>query len=78
MVKQRRNEKCACGSGKKYKNCCLHREAELAEETSLGPLILRAGLRGLEHARSERDEAERTLRALLADPRATKDDNLNA
>ena len=34
MPKLGRNEKCHCGSGKKYKNCCLQKdlEAENAEE----------------------------------------------
>jgi tetratricopeptide (TPR) repeat protein len=35
-------------------------------------------MRGLEPARSERDEAERTIRELVDDHRATKDDKLNA
>ena len=35
-------------------------------------------MRGLEPARSERDEAERTIRELVEDHRATKDDKLNA
>lgn len=27
-----RNEKCHCGSGKKYKNCCLQKDLEAARE----------------------------------------------
>jgi len=27
-LKQGRNNLCACGSGKKYKNCCLKRSGE--------------------------------------------------
>ena len=26
--KQRRNDSCACGSGKKYKRCCIKRDRE--------------------------------------------------
>lgn len=29
MVKIGRNDKCACGSGKKYKKCCLEKDAQL-------------------------------------------------
>ena len=25
-MQQSRNEKCNCGSGKKYKNCCIHND----------------------------------------------------
>lgn len=78
MVEHRRNEKCACGSGKKYKNCCLPKHHKSDETTDLGPLILDAMRRGLEHERSERDEAEGTLRRLMNDPRATESDKLNA
>lgn len=28
----RRNEKCHCGSGKKYKNCCLQKDLDAARE----------------------------------------------
>ncbi|MGY4399270.1 tetratricopeptide (TPR) repeat protein [Bradyrhizobium sp. USDA 3315] len=48
------------------------------KEADLGPLILEAGLLSLESARSDRDEAERTLQKLAADPRAGEDDKLNA
>jgi uncharacterized protein YecA (UPF0149 family) len=77
MVKLNRNTRYSCGSGKKYKNCCLRNEAEGGGESALGPLILEASLRGLEHSRHERDEAEKTLLQLVNAPRATADDNLN-
>lgn len=32
MSKVRRNDPCPCGSGKKYKNCCLLVEQEQVEE----------------------------------------------
>ena len=54
------------------------KDATFDEKTSLGPLVREAGLRGLKSARSDRDEAERTLRQLISDPRATEDDKLNA
>ena len=31
-MKLRRNDPCACGSGKKYKNCCLRKKAEQREK----------------------------------------------
>src|SRR5690606_32316351 len=32
MVKIGRNDKCHCGSGKKYKKCCLDKDAQLMEK----------------------------------------------
>jgi len=32
-----RNDPCPCGSGKKYKNCCLKKEKSLREQTSVTP-----------------------------------------
>lgn len=40
------NEPCPCGSGKKYKKCCLHRERE---QTTLRP-AQPALLKGLSHS----------------------------
>src|SRR5262245_52749016 len=74
IAKQRRNEKCACGSGKKYKHCCMRKEDAVHKETEVAPLILEAGRRGLEHTRSARDDAERALRKLIEDPRADESD----
>src|SRR3990172_8385583 len=34
MVKLGRNDKCLCGSGKKYKTCCLNKVEEQKEETA--------------------------------------------
>jgi tetratricopeptide (TPR) repeat protein len=76
MTKQRRNEPCACGSGKKYKNCCLHKD-EASRDTSLEDVFRREALRSLEHDRAVRDDAERQLECLLLDPRATDNDRLN-
>lgn len=36
MPKTGRNEPCPCGSGKKYKHCCLHKD-QAAEHASLAP-----------------------------------------
>lgn len=76
MTNQRRNELCACGSGKKYKRCCLLKDASPSAE-GLEYLIHEARLRGLEHDRVTRDNAESKLLQLAADPRATKTDKLN-
>lgn len=35
MTKQARNAPCACGSGRKYKHCCLPEEQELARQARL-------------------------------------------
>jgi tetratricopeptide (TPR) repeat protein len=76
MTKQRRNELCACGSGKKHKNCCLQKD-EASRDTGLADLFRREGLRSLDHDRAVRDDAELQLERLLRDPRATDDDRLN-
>jgi hypothetical protein len=78
IVKQGRNATCACGSGKKYKSCCLRKNVKSTHETDLRHLIEQAGRRGLEPDRSERDEAERALHLLMLDRRATEDNKLNA
>ena len=31
MSKQQRNDMCACGSGKKYKNCCMRKDEARAQ-----------------------------------------------
>lgn len=33
-----RNEPCHCGSGKKYKKCCLHKDEESQHQEAMGPL----------------------------------------
>jgi hypothetical protein len=35
MVEQGRNEPCHCGSGHKYKNCCLPKDEQKAREALL-------------------------------------------
>ena len=37
MAKPGRNDACPCGSGKKYKRCCIDREIEIVEATSPPP-----------------------------------------
>ncbi len=49
MSKIRRNEPCPCGSGKKYKRCCLRRDAEDREVVNPFP-CLRLHLPGAEGA----------------------------
>jgi tetratricopeptide (TPR) repeat protein len=79
MAKLRRNDPCPCGSGKKYKQCCLGKDAAIAAArvTGLEDVILEARRKGLEHDRATRDEAEGVLRALVGDPKATADDRVN-
>ena len=36
LLKIGRNQKCPCGSGKKYKKCCLHRPQDGDPEACLG------------------------------------------
>jgi hypothetical protein len=38
-----RNDRCPCGSGRKYKRCCLDRESELRRRTELGVELLALG-----------------------------------
>ena len=40
MVDISRNDPCPCGSGKKFKNCHLGKEAELAPQSKARPIIL--------------------------------------
>jgi uncharacterized protein YchJ len=77
MAKQGRNAPCTCGSGKKYKHCCLNKYVG-PQEKSISALIHEAGMQSLEQTRDVRDGAELTLERLLIDPRATDDDRLNA
>lgn len=59
-----RNAKCSCGSGKKYKNCCLITTIRSETEGGIGPLITEASFRGLDPNRRDRDEAELALNRL--------------
>jgi hypothetical protein len=36
-MKHSRNEKCSCGSGRKYKKCCLAKQIELNNDKLLSP-----------------------------------------
>ena len=49
MEKVGRNAPCPCGSGKKYKKCCLplHQQSS-AQEVSAGPVTLEPGLTDLD------------------------------
>jgi SWIM/SEC-C metal-binding protein len=46
MVQVGRNEPCPCGSGKKYKNCCLMKDATPGKEFEANKDIPRCGLCG--------------------------------
>lgn len=39
MTKIGRNDPCPCGSGKKYKNCCLGKEAQEGEKARADRLM---------------------------------------
>ena len=36
MTQTGRNEPCPCGSGKKYKKCCLEKDQSAAQNTAAG------------------------------------------
>jgi len=67
MVKIGRNDPCPCGSGQKYKRCCLPRDeataAERAFEARLG-----GGCHSAIAALGEIDGSRLHLRGLVADP----------
>jgi tetratricopeptide (TPR) repeat protein len=75
MAKIKRNDPCPCGSGKKYKKCCLPlHEQSRAQKQDSGPIILTPGFTELDDLSNsvldlikERrlDEAEAVCRELL-------------
>ena len=76
MEKVGRNDPCPCGSGKKYKKCCLplHQESS-AWQDSAGPLTLEPGLTDLDRLSNSvvdlieegrLEEAEEVCHQLLA------------
>jgi len=76
MEKVRRNAPCPCGSGKKYKKCCLplHQESS-AQELSSEPVTLVPGFTDLDHLSNsvvdlieagQLDEAETVCHELLS------------
>lgn len=64
-MKQERNAKCSCGSGKKYKKCCLLVERENAR---LAKIERREQMR--QQAEEARRKRERHLDYLRANPEA--------
>jgi protein O-GlcNAc transferase len=65
MTKAGRNAPCPCGSGRKYKNCCLPREASAAAvRASTIPQAMQSGL--AHHERGELPQAEALYRQVLA------------
>ena len=76
MEKVGRNAPCPCGSGKKYKKCCLplHQQSS-AQEVSAGPVTLEPGLTDLDRLSNSvvdlieegrLDKAEEVCHQLLA------------
>ena len=79
MAKTGRNDPCPCGSGQKYKRCCLPREAAAAHAAALAATatssMVEADDDGLDNASNSvidlidagrLDEAEQAAHALLA------------
>ena len=64
MAKPGRNEPCPCGSGKKFKNCHLGREQELAAQMVVAPSALPAVPDLLEELTWDDDEPLSELDAL--------------
>jgi len=73
MLKISRNAPCPCGSGKKYKKCCLPRHGAMAREIPENPQTLETDLDQLSNSvvdliQSGRlDQAEQACRRLLAE-----------
>jgi tetratricopeptide (TPR) repeat protein len=61
MAKPGRNDRCPCGSGKKYKQCCLARDEAAENERLTADQAER-----MERAAAERDELRRAREAITA------------
>lgn len=75
-----RNDPCPCGSGKKYKNCCLlkdRRDSNSSNIASIDEEIHEAGMLSLEHNVQSITDAIRRLQNLKDRPDLTKDQKLN-
>ena len=75
-----RNDPCSCGSGKKYKNCCLlkdRRDNNPLKIASIDEEIHEAGMLSLEHDVQSITDAIRRLQNLKDRPDLTKDQKLN-
>jgi len=63
MSKPGRNDSCPCGSGKKYKQCCMLKETNHAPETPTIPVLLQTGLS--HHQAGRLAQAESFYRQIL-------------
>ena len=76
MAKPGRNDRCPCGSGKKYKACCLTRD-EAAERDGLAAAQARREERAAEQRQHERElRAEIAARMRMAEEADVYDDAL--
>ena len=76
MAKPGRNDRCPCGSGKKYKACCLTRD-EAAERDGLAAAQTRREERAAEQRQHERElRAEIAARMRMAEDADVYDDAL--
>ena len=74
MAKPGRNDRCPCGSGKKYKACCLTRD-EAAERQELAKAQAARDERTAEHRQSLREVRETMLARLAGDEGPYDDDD---
>ena len=73
-----RNSKCHCGSGKKYKKCCLLEDSlEKSNNTKIEDLIKEAGLLSLEHNREKKELALKNLSDISNSYNLSKNQKLN-
>lgn len=75
-----RNDPCPCGSGEKYKNCCLLKRRQSGNSFNVSPLdqeIHEAGILSLEHNEKAITDAIERLRDLLDHQNLTEDQKLN-
>jgi len=74
MAKPGRNDRCPCGSGKKYKACCLT-NYEAAELAQLAKAQIARDDRAAEKRQSQREVREEMLARLAGDEGAYDDDD---
>ncbi|WP_421229619.1 tetratricopeptide repeat protein [Aeromonas enteropelogenes] len=74
-----RNDKCTCGSNKKYKKCCLHKKAVFpASNKNITQLIDDAGSMAIQHDKKSIVKAISILSDILLDDNLSKDNWINA
>ena len=78
MAKPGRNDRCPCGSGKKYKQCCLTKD-EAVERDGMAEAQARGEERAAEQRQHERDLRSQVAAMLRrAEDEDTEDDELEA